>query len=73
MSNFKEYVLEKAKTLKVKSTKEKAGYIDHPKNGEVCKHCTMWRPPNACSAVAGVISPDGWCEWYKRTHRKDRE
>lgn len=24
----------------------------------------MWRDPNKCSAVAGNISPDGWCDWW---------
>lgn len=47
-----------------KGTKEEAGYIPRPKNGEKCINCTMWRDPNKCSAVAGDISPNGWCEWY---------
>jgi hypothetical protein len=47
-----------------KGTKEQAGYIPRPKNGEKCINCTMWRDPNKCSAVAGNISPNGWCEWY---------
>ena len=47
-----------------KGTKEQAGYIPRPKNGEKCINCTMWRDPNKCSAVAGDISPNGWCEWY---------
>lgn len=50
--------------LEGKGTKEQAGYIPRPKNGEKCINCTMWRDPNKCSAVAGNISPNGWCEWY---------
>jgi len=52
-----------------KSSKQEAKYQAHPHNGQVCKNCTMWRPPNKCSAVAGDIEPDGWCEWYKRSKR----
>ncbi len=47
-----------------KGSKEEAGYIPRPKNGEKCINCTMWRDPNKCTAVAGDISPNGWCEWY---------
>jgi hypothetical protein len=56
-----------------KSSKVEAEYQSHPNHGECCKHCTMWRPPNKCSAVAGVISPKGWCSYYKRSHKKDLE
>ena len=52
-----------------KSSKQEAKYQDHPHNGQVCENCTMWRPPNKCSAVSGNIDPHGWCEWYKRSHR----
>jgi len=54
-------------------SKQKAGYVAHPVNGHRCDVCTMWRPPNKCSAVLGVIKPEGWCKWWKRTHRKDRK
>ena len=47
-----------------KGTKAEAGYQPNPKNGQKCINCTMWRDPNKCSAVAGNIDPDGWCDWY---------
>lgn len=59
MIKFKKY-LEESK----KASKEEAGYQDSPKNGNKCINCTMWRDPNKCSAVAGIISPNGWCKWY---------
>lgn len=59
MIKFKVYIEESKK-----SSKEEAGYQDKPKNGEKCINCTMWRDPNKCSAVAGIISPNGWCDWY---------
>ena len=31
----------------------------------------MWRPPHGCSAVSGKIAPNGWCSYYKRSHRSD--
>ena len=56
-----------------KSTKAVAKYQDMPRNGQRCDHCTMWRPPHGCSAVKGKIAPNGWCSYYKRSHRKDLE
>ena len=50
--------------FEAKASKEEAGYIPRPKNEQKCINCTMWRDPNKCSAVAGDISPNGWCEWY---------
>jgi len=47
-----------------KGSKAEAGYQPKPKNGQKCINCTMWRDPNKCSAVAGNIDPDGWCDWY---------
>jgi hypothetical protein len=41
-------------------SKQKAGYVAHPVDGHRCD-------------VFGVIKPDGWCKWWKRTHRKDRK
>jgi Putative amidoligase enzyme len=54
-----------------KSTKAVAKYQDMPRNGQRCDHCTMWRPPHGCSAVKGKIAANGWCSYYKRSHRKD--
>jgi len=56
-----------------KSTKAEAKYQAMPRNGQRCDHCTMWRPPHGCSAVKGKIAPNGWCSYYKRSHRKDLE
>jgi hypothetical protein len=47
-----------------KASKQEAGYQSNPKNNQKCINCTMWRDPNKCSAVAGNIDPEGWCEWY---------
>lgn len=50
-----------------KDSKVVAKYQDHAHQGQKCQHCTMWRPPNQCSAVKGIISPNGWCSYYKRS------
>lgn len=47
-----------------KSTKSEANYQSKPHAGQRCVNCTMWRDPNKCSAVAGNISPEGWCDWW---------
>jgi hypothetical protein len=65
--NVKSHIVESAE----KSTKATAKYQAMPRNGQRCDHCTMWRPPHGCSAVAGKIAPNGWCSYYKRSHRKD--
>lgn len=54
-----------------KASKAEAKYQGHPHKGQRCDHCTMWRPPQGCSAVAGTIAAEGWCSFYKRSHRKD--
>jgi len=56
---------------KQKHSKEEAGYVGHTVKGQRCDQCTMWRAPNKCSAVAGDIKPEAWCEWWKQSHRKD--
>jgi hypothetical protein len=66
MIKFLQYFLEK-----VKASKAKAGYVDHKVKGQACKDCTMWRPPNKCSAVVGDIKPDAWCEWWKKSKRAE--
>lgn len=48
-----------------KATKQQAHYRD----GTAARHCglcTMFRPPRSCTAVAGDISPDGVCDYFKR-------
>jgi hypothetical protein len=39
-------------------------YQDHPKDGAICSRCVNFQPPNACTIVSGVISPNGWCIAY---------
>jgi High potential iron-sulfur protein len=49
-----------------KISKELAKYQDTPKDGNKCSECTFFEKPNACKAVEGDISPDGWCQlWTK--------
>ena len=47
-----------------KSKKSDVHYQSKPHAGQRCINCTMWRDPNKCSAVAGNISPDGWCDYW---------
>jgi hypothetical protein len=55
---------------KAKHSKAEAGYVGHTVKGQRCDQCTMWRPPNKCSAVAGDIKPQAWCKWWKRSKRE---
>lgn len=47
-----------------KESKADAAYQAKPYEGQQCSGCTMFLPPSGCSAVAGVISPDGWCSHF---------
>jgi hypothetical protein len=29
-----------------------------------CAVCSLFRPPQACEAVAGDINPQGWCKFF---------
>jgi hypothetical protein len=62
---FKDFFLSESK----KHPKTEAKYVPYPVKKQKCKECTMWRPPNGCSAVEGVISPYGWCKWFKLTKK----
>lgn len=57
---FKEFLNEEEK-----SSKKVAKYQNQPNDEEKCSGCSMWRPPNACSSVKGVISENGWCKWWE--------
>ena len=65
MKSFTEYLNEN------KSSKIEAKYQAHPYGSQKCNVCTMWRPPNKCSSVSGNIDPDGWCVYFKKSHRKE--
>ena len=70
-SDIEEISKNKVNEAAEKSTKATAKYQAMPRNGQRCDHCTMWRPPHGCSAVSGKIAPNGWCSYYKRSHRSD--
>lgn len=40
--------------------------------GERCGNCTMFRNPNACTLVAGYISPHGYCDRFDAKEKRAR-
>lgn len=48
-----------------KVSKQVAHYRPQPNDNERCEGCSMWQPPDNCTAVEGVISPRGWCELFE--------
>ena len=52
--------------LKKAKNDPKIEYIYQPKGDEQCSKCVMFRPPNECTDVGGVISPTGWCKIFAR-------
>lgn len=47
-----------------KVAQEAVQYQSQPKDGQKCSLCVNWQPPNACTIVAGNISPEGYCLSY---------
>jgi hypothetical protein len=47
-----------------KISQNDAQYQQTPKDIRSCGSCSLFQPPNACKAVAGIISPSGWCKLY---------
>lgn len=41
-------------------------YRASPNGKERCDNCRLWQPPAGCQAVAGPISPQGWCRVYTK-------
>lgn len=38
-----------------------------PNGSQRCSNCSLFRPPNVCSAVAGSVASEGWCTiWRKK-------
>ncbi len=48
-----------------KISKAAAKYQDTPKGNERCDNCAYFVAPNACTLVAGDISPSAWCIVYR--------
>lgn len=49
-----------------RSTKDAADYT----RGTKAAHCALCRhfvAPEACQIVTGKISPQGWCEYFRKT------
>ena len=40
-------------------------YQNVPNGQQRCGACTHFRPPNGCEIVAGRVSEEGWCKFYK--------
>ncbi len=53
-------------------TQQNAKYQPAPKGPAHCSLCKYYLPgakpdaPGACKQVAGVISPNGWCQFYAK-------
>lgn len=45
--------------------KEVAQYQYQPNGAQRCGVCAHFRPPGSCEIVAGPISPDGWCRYFR--------
>jgi hypothetical protein len=45
--------------------KRVAHYQYHPNGPQHCGACVHFRPPGRCEIVAGQISADGWCRYFR--------
>lgn len=57
----------------MKESKDTANYRAYPNRDERCVRCTMFIPPDGCTAVRGEIVPQGWCDYFARKLRKRAE
>lgn len=47
-------------------SKQAAGYQNSPNGGQRCADCQFFNARNrTCQIVAGEISPNGWCRFYR--------
>jgi hypothetical protein len=46
-------------------SKTAARYQDRPLDIYSCGLCAVFIPPNACKAVIGEVSRDGWCALFE--------
>lgn len=59
-------------TADAKGTKAAFKYQDKPNDGKACATCSLFIPGKSktangqCKAVAGSISPHGWCVAYNK-------
>ena len=47
-----------------KVSQKAVAYRGAPNGKARCVNCIYWQAPAACKLVAGVISPNGWCNIY---------
>jgi hypothetical protein len=43
-------------------------YQNHPNGDKRCAGCVHFQPPDSCEVVPGLISPSGWCKWFRAGH-----
>lgn len=53
-------------TASAKTAQKDAKYQDKPNGEAKCSTCMLFSPPDACQAVDGKISPEGWCQLYAK-------
>ena len=49
-----------------KASKSAANYQNSPRNNKRCSGCRFFIRPGSCQLVAGQISPNGWCKFFRR-------
>ena len=55
-----------ARASRAKLAPAEIGYQNSPRGAQRCDQCVNWRAPDACTVVAGPISPTGWCGLFVR-------
>jgi hypothetical protein len=48
-----------------KVSKSAANYRDSPRGNQRCSGCRFFVSPDSCKRVAGDISPNAWCTYYR--------
>ena len=55
------------KAPRKKISQRAAGYRATPNGSARCDNCSLWvKATSSCTAVLGLIRPDGWCNLYAK-------
>ena len=53
-------------------SKLEANYTDNAVGQNKCKICSHFNMPDRCELVEGIISPEGWCKFFKQSKVQEK-
>ena len=65
LRKYKDIILEAHISQGGHVSKREADYTDNSPYDEDCDECVNFVHPGKCKIVEGIISPEGWCKYFK--------